>query len=90
MWSLSHSNDFGRNLPLFNMAMVILILIEEEGNYLYSCSDSIFKMGAQLLFSGYYISEDKNHCPVEFQFVIFNPLSYCFKETIGFDVKCHV
>ena len=22
-----------------------------------------------------------------FQFVIFNPVSYCFEETIGFDVK---
>ena len=65
MWNLSHSNDFGRNLPLFKMAMVILILVEEEGNYLYSCGDSIFKMGAQLLFSRYYISEGKNHCPVE-------------------------
>ena len=24
---------------------------------------------------------------VTVQFVIFNPLSYCFEETIGFDVK---
>ena len=24
---------------------------------------------------------------LSFQFVIFKPLTYCFKETIGFDVK---
>ena len=29
----------------------------------------------------------KNKVIITIQFVIFKPLSYCFKETIGFDVK---
>ena len=31
--------------------------------------------------------ERKWKIPKKVQFVIFKPLSYCFKETIGFDVK---
>ena len=29
----------------------------------------------------------KNYPCIIYQFVIFKPLSYCFEETIGFDVK---
>ena len=32
-------------------------------------------------------NRDSDSLEQSFQFVIFKPLNYCFKETIGFDVK---
>ena len=49
---------------------------------------SFFKTSLKCKFVSHLLKEDWRNWSVSvYQFVIFKPLSYCFEETIGFDVS---